>query len=117
MSDETSLEKRLRAWLLALPESALPATYQEVANAMQLRPPGTIQQVAGVLESMMHKDVEASRPLIATLVVSRCDDLPRRGFFEKAVALGRFPDDPAMHEAAYRKEFDQALAFRATMQT
>jgi len=117
MSDETSLEKRLRAWLLVLPESAVPTTYREAANAMQLRPPGTIQQVAGALESMMREDVEADRPLIASLVVSQRGDLPRPGFFEKAVALGRFPADPAMHDAAYRKEFEQVLAVRAAMQT
>ena len=117
MRDETSLERRLRAWLLSLPESAVPTTYREAANAMQLKPPGTIQQVAGALESMMRDDVEAGRPLIAALVISRRGDLPRPGFFEQAVAIGRFPEDSTMHDAAYRKEFEQALAVRSAAQT
>ena len=117
MRDEIPLHKHLRAWLLALPESDLPTTYREAANAMQLRPPGTIRQGAGALESMMWEDVETNHPLIASLVVSRRGDLPRPGFFEKAVALGRFPENPTRHDAAYRQEFDQALALRATMQT
>ena len=50
--------------------------------------------------------------LVIALVVSRRGDLPRQGFFDLAVALGRFPADPAEHEAAYRQELGRVMASR-----
>ncbi|WP_183325395.1 hypothetical protein [Halomonas cerina] len=94
---------------MGLPDEALPITYQQAAEALGLSPPRTIQRVALALETLMREDVAAGRPLIAALVVSRRGDLPRRGFFELAVALGRFPADPSRHEVAYRQEFARAL--------
>ncbi len=43
------------------------------------------------------------------MVSRRGDGLPAAGFFELAVALGRFPADTAQQEAAYRVEFQGAL--------
>lgn len=79
-------------------------TYQAVATALGLTPPGTIQRVAAALEETMREDVAAGRPMIAALVISRAGDMPRRGFFDLAVALGRFPEDPRQHRAAWQAE-------------
>ncbi|HBG99560.1 MAG TPA: hypothetical protein DDY29_12845 [Rhodobacteraceae bacterium] len=79
-------------------------TYQAVATALGLTPPGTIQRVAAALEETMREDVAAGRPMIAALVISRAGDIPRRGFFDLAVALGRFPEDPRQHRAAWEAE-------------
>ncbi|MCA1769874.1 MAG: hypothetical protein LC652_07970 [Halomonas sp.] len=110
--DDTDLAPRLRELLTALPEEAVPITYQQAAEALGLTPPRTIQRVALTLEALMREDVAADRPMLATLVVSRRGDLPQQGFFEMAVALGRFPSDPALHKAAYRKELTRAMEQR-----
>jgi hypothetical protein len=79
-------------------------TYQALAGALGLQPPGTIRCVAAALEQTMREDVAAGRPMIAALVISRAGDVPRRGFFDLAVALGRFPEDPRQHRAAWEAE-------------
>ncbi len=79
-------------------------TYQELALSLGLQPPGTIRRVAAALEQTMREDVAAGRPMIAALVISRAGDMPRQGFFDLAVALGRFPDDPALHRTAWQAE-------------
>ncbi|MCC5988320.1 MAG: hypothetical protein JJT95_11605 [Pararhodobacter sp.] len=79
-------------------------TYQALASELGLQPPGTIQRVAAALEQTMREDVAAGRPMIAALVISRAGDMPRRGFFDLAVALGRFPDDLDAHRAAWESE-------------
>lgn len=106
------VSEALRQLLRSLPEAQLPLTYQQAAEALNLVPPRTIQRVAQALESLMREDVAAGRPLLATLVVSRRGELPARGFFDLAVALGRFPADPARHAEAYRAELARALAER-----
>jgi len=42
--------------------------------------------------------------MIAALVIIRAGDMPRRGFFDLTVALGRFPEDPGQHRAAWQAE-------------
>lgn len=112
MTHQASLVLRLRAWLQSLPDNAVPTTYRDAAAAMQLSPPGTIRQVTEALEIMMREDIAAERPMMAALVISRRGDLPGPGFFELAVALGRFPEDPALYRMAYREELDHALSSR-----
>ncbi|SDN58837.1 hypothetical protein SAMN04487957_10182 [Halomonas shengliensis] len=112
MNDPDDLAPRLRERLEQLPSEALPISYHQAAEALGLSPPRTIQRVAQALEALMREDVAAGRPMIATLVVSRRGDLPRQGFFDLAVALGRFPADPAAHEAAYRQELERVMALR-----
>ncbi|MFO7647323.1 hypothetical protein [Halomonas campaniensis] len=108
----TDLAPRLRTLLEQLPDDAVPITYQQAAEALGLTPPRTIQRVALALETLMREDVAADRPLIAALVVSRRGDLPREGFFALAVELGRLPDDPSRHEAAYRQELARLMENR-----
>jgi hypothetical protein len=105
-SASAELAPRLRALLEGLPAEGMSITYQQAAEALGLVPPHTIRRVAVALETLMREDVAAGRPLIAALVVSRRGALPRQGFFELAVELGRFPADPACHAAAYRQELE-----------
>ena len=88
-------------------------TYQAVATALGLTPPGTIQRVAAALEQTMREDVAAGHPMIAALVISRADDMPRRGFFDLAVALNRCPEDPRQHRAAWQAEYAAVLGTQA----
>ncbi|MBP5978975.1 MAG: hypothetical protein KA748_02070 [Halomonas sp.] len=111
MADNVAAVRHL---LTHVPEQALPITYQQVATALGLTPPRTIQRVAQALEQLMRDDAASCRPFIAALVVSRRGgNMPAAGFFELAVALGRFPADPTQHAEAYRTEYQQALASRS----
>ncbi|MBB3231277.1 hypothetical protein [Halomonas stenophila] len=108
-----ALAVRARRVLELAPESLLPMTYQQLAEALGLAPPRTIQRVAQALEALMEEDARRGRPFIAALVVSRRGEgLPAQGFFDLAVALGRFPADPSAHAEAWRAEFRRALAGR-----
>lgn len=95
---------RLRALLSDRESGATCFTYQELAKALGLASPGSIQLIAAALEQTMREDVAAGRPMIAALVVSRTEGQPRRGFFDLAVELGRFPADPEQHFAAWQAE-------------
>ena len=107
MSDNAAA---LRQLLHSVSRDSLPLTYQQVAVALALTPPRTIGQVTQALEQLMREDAARQTPFIAALVVSRRGDgLPGNGFFELAVALGRFPADAAEHPAAYQAEFQRAL--------
>ncbi|MEG3081012.1 hypothetical protein R3F64_14195 [Halomonas sp. 5021] len=109
----TTMAKQVRTLLVNAPRDALPMTYQQVANALGLTPPRTIQRVAQALEQLMEEDVAAGQPMVAALVVSRQGaGLPAAGFFDQAVALGRFPADARQHEALYIAERDRALESR-----
>lgn len=101
---DTVLADRIREILAGRNAGDPFITYQALASALGLQPPGTIQRVAAALELTMREDVAAGRPMIAALVISRAGDMPRRGFFDLAVALGRFPEDPAQHHAAWQAE-------------
>ncbi|MCC5882117.1 MAG: hypothetical protein JJU25_05710 [Halomonas sp.] len=109
MTHKASLPYQTRRLLEATDAAALPMTYQQLAEALGLTPPRTIQRVAQALEMLMREDAERGRAFIAALVVSRRDGLPAQGFFELAVSLERFPADPAQHTEAYRLEFERAL--------
>lgn len=109
---DPNLAAQVRQLLETLPEERLPITYQQVAEALGLEPPRTIQRVAQALEALMREDAEAGRPFIAALVISRRGHLPAQGFFDLAVALDRFPADPGRHEQAYREECRRAVVGR-----
>jgi hypothetical protein len=102
--DPAALAARVRTLLRRHIPGEPMMTYQALAVALGLTPPGTIQQVGTALEHTMRADVAAGRPMIAALVISRAGNLPRRGFFDLAVALGRFPADPGSHRAAWQAE-------------
>ena len=106
---DPALAKRIREILAGRNAGDPFITYQALASALGLQPPGTIQRVAAALEQTMREDVAAGRPMIAALVISRAGDMPRRGFFDLAVSLGRLPDDPTQHRAAWQAEYSAVL--------
>ena len=107
------LNVAVRECLQMAPPTALPMTYHRLAEALGLQPPRTIARVTQALEASMREDAAEGRPFIAALVVSRrAPHMPARGFFEFAVALGRFPDDTALHAQAWRDEYQRALTQR-----
>ena len=111
MADSPALPAQARQLLETAPRETLPMTYQQLAEALGLQPPRTIQRVAQALETLMREDAHQGRPFIGALVVSRRGEgLPAQGFFELAVELGRFPADPAQHAEAWRQEFERVLA-------
>ncbi len=108
-----SLAERARQILETTPDTQLPLTYQQLATALGLQPPGTIQRVATALEALMREDAGKGRAFVAALVVSRRGEgVPAAGFFELAVELGCFPAQPREQAAAYRREFAEALRQR-----
>ncbi len=105
MSDvETGIAARVRDILSVCGPDGPFITYQALASTLGLSPPGTIRNVAGALEQLMKEDVAAGRPMISALVVSRVGDMPRSGFFDLAVTLGRFLEEPGTHRAAWEAE-------------
>lgn len=111
MTDSVSLPARVRQLLQTAPREALPMTYQQLAEALGLQPPRTIQRVAQALETLMREDAQQNRPFIAALVVSRRGEgFPAQGFFDLAVELGRFPADLAKHAEAWRQESGRVMA-------
>lgn len=102
--DLTKLADEVRALLSLCTPTDPFLTYQEVATVLGLTPPGTIQRVATALEQTMREDVATGRPMIAALVISRAGDMPRRGFFDLAVTLGRCLEDPRQHRTAWEAE-------------
>ena len=80
---------RVRAFLENGAKRRIPITYQELAKALQILPPHSIQQVTEALERLMEEDAAADRPFIAALVISKArGGLPARGFFDCARRLG-----------------------------
>lgn len=91
--------RRLREILSAVAARGGTITYRDLAASLGLEPPGVIRRVAVLLEASMGDDARAGRPFLASVVVSRAEGLPRRGFFERAAALGRFRGNPEGPEA------------------
>jgi len=85
---------RARAFLENGAKRQIPITYQDLAKALQILPPHSIQQVTEALERLMEEDAAADRPFIAALVISKArGGRPAPGFFDCARLLGRFAGD------------------------
>ncbi len=111
-----TIAPRLREHLRKVAEQRLPVTYQEVAKALGLTSPNTIQRVTAALEHLMTEDAATDRPLIAAIVISKArGGLPAPGFFDCAARLGRFDGDAALPEAwaFHAAEFNAMVAFWA----
>jgi hypothetical protein len=90
----------VRAFLESLAKRRIPTTYQELAKALQIVPPHSIQRVTEALERLMEADAAANRPFIAALVISKArGGLPAPGFFDCARRLGRFAGNPDGQDA------------------
>lgn len=108
------IAEQLRAWLQNMATADLTITYGRLAKLLDLSPPNTIHQITGALERMMEEDVEAGRPFLAALAVSKAPGgLPAVGFFDCAKRLGRFTGDANGGEARsfHAIELDAALKF------
>lgn len=116
-NDPTALAAEVRALLVGRTAADPFLTYQALATTLGLTPPGTIQRVAAALEQTMREDVAAGRAMIAALVISRAGDMPRRGFFDLAVALGRLPGDPRQHRAAWEAEYTAVFGTQSDAST
>lgn len=84
----------VRAFLESLAKRRIPITYRDLAKALQILPPHSIQRVTEALERLMKEDAAADCPFIAALVISKArGGLPAPGFFDCARRLGRFAGD------------------------
>ena len=91
---------RVRAFLENFAKRQIPITYRELAKALQILPPHSIQRVTEALERLMEEDAAADRPFIAALAISKVrGGLPAPGFFDCARRLGRFAGDPDGQDA------------------
>lgn len=69
-------------------------TYRALIERLQLPSPA-MQTLTAALEHLAAIDASAERPLRSTLVISQgASRLPRTGFFEHALRLGRFSGPP-----------------------
>ena len=69
-------------------------TYRALIERLQLPPPA-MQTLTAALEHLAALDARAERPLRSTMVISQgASRLPRTGFFEHALRLGRFSGAP-----------------------
>ena len=69
-------------------------TYRALVERLQLPTPA-MQTLTAALEHLAAIDARAERPLRSTLVISQgASRLPRTGFFEYALQLGRFSGPP-----------------------
>ena len=85
---ETSWQARAEIALLAALKTAQPISYDALAKAADVPSPHRIHKLTLWLEHTMAEDVAADRPMRATIVVSRLNNRPARGFFETAQRLG-----------------------------
>ena len=112
---ETDLDAfalRLREHLIDAARLGLGITYEQLARALGLAPPGTIHRVTKALERLMEADAVAHRPFIAAIAISKArGGLPAPGFFDCARRLGRIQEDdggPACR-AFHAREFRTAV--------
>ena len=60
---------KARAFLENFAKRQIPITYQDLAKALQILPPGSIHRVTEALERLMEEDAAADRPFIAALAI------------------------------------------------
>lgn len=101
----STLPRRVRAYLDALPPAKLPIPYGQLARGLGMYAPGSVRKVTAALEVTMREDAAADRPFIAARAVSRGPaQSPGRGFFDLARALGRGPQPDESDLAFHRRQ-------------
>lgn len=97
--------QRLRAVLEQVRRERRTLTYLQAADAIDIQPPRRIHKLTRLVEILLKEEVQAGRPPLAALVVSRIrDGLPAPGFFDRARRLGLFDgNDPAQFHASLLK--------------
>ncbi len=89
-------------------------TYRALIERLQLPPPA-MQTLTAALEHLAALDACAERPLRSSLVISQgASRLPRPGFFDCVVRLGRFsgPSDGSAAASWHAAEVVRVFEFR-----
>jgi hypothetical protein len=93
---EVRVERELER-MAALGETA---TYAELTERLDIRPPHQIRKLVLCLEALMRRDAQRSAPLLAVLCRSKVrDGLPAPGFFALASELGVYQGPESGDEA------------------
>lgn len=86
--DNRALQESLR---LALLNAGKPQSYGSLARDLDVSGPGAIARVTMALEALMRDDMAAGRPFVAAMCEGKLSGgMPALGFFQMAVALGRY---------------------------
>ena len=105
----SSLPRRMRAYLNALPSAKLPITYGRLARGLGMYAPGSVRKVTAALETTMREDAAANRAFIAARAVSRGPaQSPGKGFFDLARALGRGPQPDESDLDFHRRQLSES---------
>ena len=77
---------------LAIDKSTI--SYRNLADHLQVSPPGRIQKITTILETLIVENHYFNKPLMSALVTGR-NGLPGRGFFQTCQKIGRYfgPDN------------------------
>ena len=77
---------------LAIDKSTI--SYRNLADHLQVSPPGRIQKITTILETLIIENHHFNKPLMSSLVTGR-NGLPGRGFFQICQKIGRYfgPDN------------------------
>ena len=86
-----ALAQRVRSHLQQVADRAAPITYKALAEAVHVKPPNRIHQIAEALEHTMREDAANGHPFIAALVISKArGGLPAPGFFQAGPRASSF---------------------------
>ncbi len=101
----------LKDILIEAARGGVTLTYADLAKALHLRPPRTIQHTALLLEALMREQAEAGEPQLASMLTSRAgqrgrERLPAAGFFMQMRELGQYdgPDTGPSAQALVEAE-------------
>jgi hypothetical protein len=64
-------------------------SYRNLADHLQVSPPGRIQKITTILETLIIENHHLNKPLMSSLVTGR-NGLPGRGFFQICHKIGRY---------------------------
>ena len=110
---DLDLPARIERVLLA---ARYPISYGHLARVLEVPGPGAIARLTDALEDMMREDAAAGRPFLAAMCEGKLlGGMPALGFFELAMALGRYAGPATGPEAETFVTKERALIFRGTL--
>lgn len=93
---------QLVALLIKIARQKTTLTYQQVAHALEIKPPYMIHQTAELLEDLIRINAQADTAQLASLVVSRArTGLPAPGYFMLLNELGVYRGSVDGEDARY----------------
>ena len=106
----SSLPRRVRAYLQALPPEGIPITHGRLARGLRLYLPGSTRKVTEALMVTMSEDAAAGQPFIAARVVARgSTGLPGAEFFNLARGLGCGPHPGETDQTFHRRHLNPGV--------